>query len=81
MPYIKKSDREYLDNGGKPNDIGELNYVITKTILDYLNDNSVSYPIMNEIMGVLECTKQEFYKRVVSPYENREIMINGDVYN
>jgi len=31
-------------------------------------------------MGVLECIKQEFYRRAVAPYEDKKKEENGDVY-
>lgn len=31
-------------------------------------------------MGVLECVKQEYYRRVAIPYEDQAKERNGDVY-
>jgi hypothetical protein len=39
-----------------------------------------NYKHINEIIGVLECAKQEFYRRVAAPYEDTKIQENGDVY-
>jgi len=38
------------------------------------------YKRYNKAMGVLECIKQEFYRRVISKYEDQKIEENGDVY-
>lgn len=87
MPYIKMEDREKYEDVLKElinilKDLpveridGELNYVITRMLKE-------SYPLryfnLNRAMGVLECAKQEFYRRVVAPYEDVKIKESGDV--
>jgi hypothetical protein len=81
MPYITEGKRILVDECG-PIDSGELNYAITKTVLDYLHDRieMPNYAAMNSVVGVLECVKQEFYRRAVVPYEEAKIKENGDVY-
>jgi hypothetical protein len=32
------------------------------------------------LVGVLECAKQELYRRILIPYEDAKIELNGDVY-
>lgn len=85
MPYIKGSSRDHLA-ARNTEDIselcyspGDLNYVITKICDDYLGKNP-SYTHINEVIGVLECAKLEFYRRVAVPYEDKKIEENGDVY-
>lgn len=85
MPYIKqekriiwedvlnKLDNIYLNNPG------DLNYLFTRIIKQYIEDVGKNYQSMNDIMGALEGCKQEFYRRVVSPYEDQKIKENGDV--
>jgi hypothetical protein len=82
MPYVTKKQRQRLDRNKSSfaMDAGELNYIITKTCLAYLKDKDVSYELLNEIIGVLECAKQEFYRRKVAPYEEHKRGNNGDVY-
>ncbi len=83
MPYIDPHRRTMLANVGHQAETpGELNYKITGLITQYLAHNfrHVGYTQMNEIMGVLECAKQEFYRRVVVPYENTKCEENGDCY-
>ena len=89
MPYIKKKDRESFEIGpeGATNGIyfgakntGELNYCFTKLLLDYLETKGLSYSTCNDIIGALEACKQEFYRRVVVPYEDKKIKENGDCY-
>jgi uncharacterized protein DUF6899 len=79
MPYIKKEQRQKLASGQRPSDPGELNYTITRLLLTYLKDKGKSYASFNEIMGVLSCVGQEFYRRWVAPYEDQKILENGDV--
>jgi hypothetical protein len=45
----------------------------------YLADE-LSYSKINEVIGVLECAKQELYRRVASPYEDSKKEANGDVF-
>lgn len=81
MPYISKEDRERLGNGGPPENAGELNYVITTLIDDYLQRaGGVRYSRINEVVGTLECAKLELYRRIAAPYEDVKISENGDVY-
>lgn len=91
MPYIKDETRKvYLDvrefreqypkELGRPRDAGELNYMITCILNDYIDKIGKSYTTLNATIGVLECAKQEFYRRVVVPYEEMKCKENGDVY-
>ena len=88
MPYIRKSDREFLQQitdainfaEQVPDNPGELNYLITTLCLNYLHNNDISYRTYNDIIGALECAKLELYRRRVASYENLKISENGDVY-
>lgn len=55
---------------------GELNYVVTKILKEVY---PLRYFHLNRAMGVLECIKQEFYRRVIAPYEDVKMRENGDV--
>ena len=79
MPYIKQEQRKELAQGRPPKDPGELNYQITRMVLDYLKGKGESYAVFNEIMGVFTCASAEFYRRWVAPYEEKKIEENGDV--
>ena len=81
MPYIINSAREQLDDGGLPNSAGELNYMISSLIDEYLHEYGKNYTNINEVIGVLECAKLELYRRIAAPYEDEKIEKNGDVYN
>lgn len=81
MPYITKQRRNDIDQGWLPNTAGELNYQITKIILEYLEDRGERYQTYNDIIGALECAKLELYRRKVIGYENVKKIQNGDVYD
>ena len=82
MPYIKPEKRAELrdyDWTPLPQTAGELNYVFSR-LIDRVFGNNPSYEDINTVIGVLECWKEEVYRRVASPYEDRKIGENGDVY-
>lgn len=86
MPYIDPIDRQRLKEGGLPEGPGELNYALTKIVDAYLcrlrdSQGRVRYAHLNEAMGVVECVKQELYRRVAAPYEDQKIDEAGDVYD
>lgn len=81
MPYIKTQRREALNSESYgAEDPGELNYILTQICQSYANNAIPRYRTFNEVIGVLECVKQEFYRRVIVPYEDKKCIENGDVY-
>ena len=89
MPYITKDDKskfsmslthlyETMQNHGVTP--GEMNYLFTELSKYYLMTKGTSYTHMNDVIGALEGCKLEFYRRVVSGYEDQKIEENGDVY-
>ena len=81
MPYITQKQREEIClNGGNPTNAGELNYCFTMLAIEYLKEKGESYQTINDIVGALEGAKAEFQRRIVAPYEDRKIWMNGDVY-
>ena len=86
MPYIKQEDRahftcdiEDLISQLKINKSpGELNYVISSIVWALFDDNP-NYTVGNKLVGVLECVKQEFYRRKLSKLEDEKIKENGDI--
>ena len=62
---------------------GTLNYIITRLCDFWCRDNSgeANYERYNSVIGVLECVKQELYRRQVAPYEDKKCEQNGDVYD
>jgi len=89
MPYIKREQRKKWEKPLKEVkkltdkidtfDIdGELNYFITSILKQTYSPKYFNY---NKAMGLLECIKQEYYRRVVAPYEDLKIIENGDLMN
>lgn len=93
MPYIKQYKREVLDpaidellnalrelESDDPTNsmAGNLNYVFTRLINRVYS--TPRYDDINEAVGVLECCKQELYRRVAAPYEDQKRFDNGDTY-
>ena len=88
MPYINKQQRinfveilkeieeKFEKDGITP---GELNYFITKIVHTYIQTRGLSYTYINDIVGVLDCVKAEFQRRIVNGYEDVKIFENGDV--
>jgi hypothetical protein len=82
MPYVEPEVRVRLDKGTAPASAGELNYLISKLLDDYLRrKGGIRYERLNEVVGVLECVKLEFYRRIAAPYEDGKKDENGDVYS
>jgi hypothetical protein len=83
MPYIRESDRtqyrEFFSRLPYIKDEGNLNYVLSKVILDYIGNKDHSYATFNAVIGVLSCIKMELYRRVISFYEDEKIKQNGDL--
>lgn len=81
MPYIEKYKRDGLTPYHVPiMDAGDLNFAITKMCLAFLEQTGTRYSSINAIVGVLECAKLEFYRRLAAPYEDVKKATNGDVY-
>jgi len=87
MPYIKleqrakwdkvsKIVRKLLESSRIEEKDGQLNYLFTKILKDVYVPKYFNY---NRAIGLLECVKQEFYRRDVSKYEEEKIKENGDI--
>lgn len=84
MPYIKQENRtpflsssEFLGKSAKSP--GELNYIFTKIIYEYLNSRGINYSNINEVIGVLECCKLELYRKIAVTYEDQKELENGKI--
>ncbi len=78
MPYIPRVDRHQAQIC--PVTAGQLNYAITSLIVGYLRRKGTSYQTINDIVGALVASKDEFTRRVITPYEDDRIRTNSDVY-
>ena len=84
MPYIPKEHRSRLSwwlqtDDLMPHNPGELNFVLTKILIRYIDNNGRNYSTFNSVMGVLSCIGHELYRRFIGPYEDKKIEKNGDV--
>jgi hypothetical protein len=85
MPYLKKADKNKLSKIVKAikatpvSTAGELNFLITSLIHEYLKTQGLNYQHINDIVGALDGAKVEFQRRIVGPYEDLKIQDNGDV--
>jgi hypothetical protein len=80
MPYITKEAREELYDRD-PENAGELQYLIAMMMSDYISDkDQYDYQTLNDVMGALAGAQQEFYRKIVAPYEEKKELLNGSVY-
>lgn len=93
MPYISKVSRKKIDPTIQslietlkefPNDEieGVLNYSFSRILASTLENQEGKwrYKWINRAIGVLECIKLEFYRRIAAPYENIAIKSNSDIH-
>jgi hypothetical protein len=80
MPYIKPQDRYESPDISPITNPGMLNYRITMLLIRYWANSAENYQAINDIVGAVEGAKQEFYRRIAVPYENKKCRENGDVY-
>lgn len=74
--FIKKVNEIYAKNPEQTRD-GLLNYSIT-TMLNGIYPQTRYHPL-NEVIGMLECCKLEYYRKRIGPYEDIKEQENGPV--
>jgi hypothetical protein len=95
MPYIKEDLRPELDThidaladaivlasgNSEFGFAGLLNYACTRVAMRILDKRTldVRYGHIALVTGVLKNVADEFYRRVAVPYEDKQMIINGDV--
>ena len=84
MPYIAQEDRDRLDPllrliAHRISTVGELNYAITRLAHLFLPGFDLHYEHLNAVVGVLDCAKAEFQRRIVANFEDVKIEANGDL--
>lgn len=88
MPYIDLEDRRHYEDAinlivsrlaQRNFAVGDINYAITMILKKVIRHKGRSYADYNAVIGVLECIKQEFYRRDVAEYEEEKIALNGDL--
>jgi prophage antirepressor-like protein len=80
VPYIQQARREELLKHPQPETAGELNYIVTEIVLQYLDKRGEQYQTYAEIEGALQHVLRELYRRKVADYETRKMRENGDVF-
>jgi hypothetical protein len=87
MPYIPQDRRdvihteiEILGIDWTPTNAGDLNYIMTRFVDNFIFENGCRYGHLNEMIGALECCKLELYRRLAAPYEDQVLEANGDAY-
>ncbi len=93
MPYISQDKRAMLEPAltkifdalrqiqcDFPDDSfeGTMNYLFTTLLVRLYTLNN--YDEHNRVIGLLDCVKNEYYRRRVTPYERNKAVENGDVY-
>lgn len=83
MPYIKKQDRAAVaPHSARPaRTIGEVTFQIVTLINEFVDPMPKDYALYAQVVGALECAKQEVYRRVIAPYEDEKEYKNGDVFH
>ena len=84
MPYISKERRYYLGEvieALKPLTIrpGDVAYLISHITNNTIEKYGTDFTQLSQIVGELEASKLEIYRRIVSPYEEFKKEANGDV--
>ena len=87
MPYIPQDRRgeihkELTEQGHywTPKNAGDLNYLVSVFMDNFIAENGCRYTYLNEMVGALECCKLELYRRLAAPYEDEVLEANGDAY-
>ena len=86
MPYVKQTpDFDSLENTlNDASDFilngGDLNAAFSILADAYMESKGMRYQNMSDVIGALEGAKMEFQRRVYTPYEQKKLEENGDVY-
>jgi len=91
MPYVTQKERDDIARPPLPGETaeiincsqiatpGQLNYAITRLMINYMKYQGERYQSFNDVMGALTGAQQEFYRRHIAPYEDMKKDKNGDV--
>ena len=81
MPYLTEDrKKQLLEWGYQAENGGDLNFLFSNIIRNYIWFHGSNYQRINDVVGALEGAKLEFYRRIVTPYEDNKIEENGDVF-
>lgn len=80
MPYIDQDSRfKLLAEGRSASNSGELAFEVYSLIVNYIKDNGACWQTYSDIIGAVEGSKLEAYRRIVAPHEDIKIKENGDI--
>lgn len=84
MPYVNQGRRDHLDPYIQP--IigrlwmpGDLSYVIARLAASKVSEGS-NFADRVKVYAELQASADEYYRRVIAPYEDQKCKQNGDVY-
>ena len=92
MPYVTDSNRDCVDDAidvvlreitriaDDDNLEGIVNYTVTRICNDAIINKKPRYKKINQVLGVLEAVKLEFYRRLAANYEDEAKEKNGDLF-
>jgi hypothetical protein len=92
MPYLTEFEKREFNYDNRINDLtdylnnkpiqeltGHINYLNFIIAKRWIKKNGKKYFVFATIIGTLVCCILEIYRRLVAPYEEEKIKINGDV--
>lgn len=85
MPYLPQAIKDTIELPYVRDD-GQLTYVIDRMAEELLAEkcgydwDNLSYSMIAQIVGDIDCAKFEFQRRILALYEDRKIIENGDVF-
>lgn len=84
MPYVEDDKKIKVDlaihdlvSNIKFYSVGQINYALSKILIAYDPQHYLDH---NTLIGLLECVKLEYWRRMVVPYEEKKRQINGDIF-
>lgn len=86
MPYIIPAIRQRLIKITdaileiKTLEVGDITYLFYYIAKHYIHVNGRRYTNFAAVIGALICAALEFYRRVITRYEDGKRAANGDVY-
>jgi len=88
MPYIISPKRKPIDDAVAAvpfMEHGDLTYAITRLMVRYVLDHGggqvLRYTVLSQALSAAQDAADEFYRRVVVPFEDRKRAENGDAYD
>src|SRR5215204_2604036 len=82
MPYITKKRGLAIRESGSAGCKGELNYVISCLIADYVQRLGVNYQVISDAIDAAHNAADEATRRILQPYETYKMLsnLNEDPY-